>query len=461
MFIFKPNVYDEINAAAVCKYSPSLEKFGWDFLAISSNIENISLNAVTKSYAMGYLEGIVTKDRIFSHYLNMRAYNWYDFPNRTMPQEVKDFLNNHFNFIDSLISGNDHDEYFEALSVVISQYKGLVDGYNLVTEDFQKLYKIEFLNMAAFGDLEDVPLFSKNLREFLIKKNHTTKDSLDYIDKHSHCSVLFKVLPDFSNLFFGHNTWYSYSSMSRIYKEYRYKLDLQDKPNVVLFSGYPGTLSSIDDFFITDKKLVVTETTNQVFREELFDSLTPKSLLSWERSMIANLIANNSEEWAKIFSKYNSGTYNNQYMILDLKKVDTKGRVIQNSSFWVLEQIPTLIVSKDMTDILRYGYWPSYNVAVFEEIREISGLNQKLKDNPDMKNVIDYSLCARAKIFRRDEGKVNSMYTFKKLMRYNNWKYDEFGENRPDFAISARKDLFEDDPQCKGGLDSKVSDVKV
>ncbi len=203
----------------------------------------------------------------------------------------------------------------------------------------------------------------------------------------------------------------------------------------------------------------MTETTIQVFKEELFDSLTPKSLLTWERSMIANLLANSSEEWVNIFSKYNSGTYNNQYMILDLKKVDTKGKVIQDSAFWVLEQIPTLTVSKDMTDILRYGYWPSYNVAAFEEIREISGLNQKLKENPDMKNVIDYSLCARAKIFRRDEGKVNNTNTFKQLMRYNNWKFDEFGENRPDFAISARKDLFVNDPQCKGGLDSKVSDV--
>jgi hypothetical protein len=159
-FIFMPNVYDELNAAAVCKYSPSLEQFGWDFLAISSNIENISLNAVTKSYAMGYLEGIVTKDRIFSHYLNMRAYNWYDFPNKTMPQEVKEFLNDHFNYIDSLISEDHHDEYLRALSIVISQYKGLVDGYNSVTEDSQKLDKIEFLNMAAFGDLEDVPLFN-------------------------------------------------------------------------------------------------------------------------------------------------------------------------------------------------------------------------------------------------------------------------------------------------------------
>ena len=247
--------------------------------------------------------------------------------------------------------------------------------------------------------------------------------------------------------------------MTRIFKEYRFKGLNDSQSKTVVFSGYPGTLSSIDDFFITDQKLVVTETTNQVFKYDLFDSLTPRSLLTWERSIIANRLSEDSSQWMNFFSRYNSGTYNNQYMILDLKKVDTHNKIIEDNAFWVLEQIPTLIVSKDMTYILRYGYWPSYNVAFFDEIREISGVNKELIDHPDEKNVIDYSQCARAKIFRRDNQKVINIESYKRLMQYNDYRNDEFGEGRPDFAISARKDMFEDDPQCKGGIDSKLADV--
>ncbi len=37
------------------------------------------------------------------------------------------------------------------------------------------------------------------------------------------------------------------------------------------------------------------------------------------RAIIANLLATTGTEWAATFSKYNSGTYNNQWMIVDYK----------------------------------------------------------------------------------------------------------------------------------------------
>jgi len=49
-----------------------------------------------------------------------------------------------------------------------------------------------------------------------------------------------------------------------------------------------------------------------------------------------------------------SGTYNNQYMIVDLKKV-TLGHELANGTLWVIEQIPGLVVGADQTTILRAG----------------------------------------------------------------------------------------------------------
>ena len=62
------------------------------------------------------------------------------------------------------------------------------------------------------------------------------------------------------------------------------------------------------------------------------------------------------------------------------------------------------------------GYFPSYNVPFFEKIYNMSGY-------PDMvaKHGVDmsYQLAPRAKIFRRDNGKVVDMDSMKKIMRYN------------------------------------------
>ena len=49
-----------------------------------------------------------------------------------------------------------------------------------------------------------------------------------------------------------------------------------------------------------------------------------------------------------------SGTYNNQYMIIDLKRI-TLGEYVDDDALWIVEQIPGLVVGTDQTAILRTG----------------------------------------------------------------------------------------------------------
>lgn len=62
------------------------------------------------------------------------------------------------------------------------------------------------------------------------------------------------------------------------------------------------------------------------------------------------------------------------------------------------------------------GYWPSYNVPFYEEVFNISGYaNYVAKFGSDF----SYQLAPRAKIFRRDQGKVTEMKGFQNILRYN------------------------------------------
>ena len=47
----------------------------------------------------------------------------------------------------------------------------------------------------------------------------------------------------------------------------------------------------------------------------LYDEVTPESLLAWQRVRVANQMAASGKEWAEVIDTYNSGTYNNQYMV--------------------------------------------------------------------------------------------------------------------------------------------------
>ena len=68
-----------------------------------------------------------------------------------------------------------------------------------------------------------------------------------------------------------------------------------------------GLLTSLDDFYLLGSGLLMTQTTNSVFNSSLFSSVTPHSLLAWQRVRLANAMAWTGEQWANIFSKYNSG----------------------------------------------------------------------------------------------------------------------------------------------------------
>ena len=115
-----------------------------------------------------------------------------------------------------------------------------------------------------------------------------------------------------------------------------------------------GALTSIDDFYILSSGLVVQETSITNINTELWTRIRAESIvLEFIRNLVANRLAESGKEWSQIFEEYNSGTYNDQFMVVDYKQfsVDTKPQDLGPDVLWVLEQMPSLVKSADLTGI--------------------------------------------------------------------------------------------------------------
>jgi len=183
----------------------------------------------------------------------------------------------------------------------------------------------------------------------------------------------------------------------------------------------------------------IAETTNSVFNKSLFvDYLSINTVPEWIRIMVANRLATGGSDWSQYFSEYNSGTYNNQWQVVDYK-LFTPGQPLQPNTLWILEQLPGLIKADDQTPFLKAnGYWPSYNIPYYPEIYDLSGYTAfYIKYG----NAFSWSKCARAQIFARDYNKVQTIDDMKRIMRYNQYQTDPLSLEDACRGISARCDL--------------------
>ncbi len=444
----------DTSSVAYATYKPKLSTKGWDFLTVTTN-QNNKYDDKILAYGAGYLEGYLTRKRILDHFKNMSVKTWGEM--NKMPSNIRSFFIENKNYILTQYSLNSDDNYWKMIHTLYMQFEGIVQAYN----DSVDLYKIDFVDfhtIASMGDLFDIVYYKKPPN--FNKMDYS--EIVNLIQKNSHCSALIKLSSNKKKLWFGHNTWFYYAAMTRIFKEYNFKFKNPiQKTNRVMFSSYPGTIASLDDFYITNNDIIAMETTNMFFNSRLYEKyLTPKSLLSWLRSMTANFASDSSKEWIDYFVKANSGTYNNQYMVMDMKKIkkDSEGRLkLNNNTLWIVEQIPGYTKSKDVTQTLREGYWPSYNIPYFNEIRKRSLINYIIKKDKRLEDFLSYNSSPRALLFKRDQQKITSFTEFKNYMRYNDYRNDPLSKGNPTFAISSRGDLNESkDTICVGTYDVKA-----
>ncbi|XP_005816120.2 phospholipase B-like 1 [Xiphophorus maculatus] len=428
----------------------TLSSTGWSILEIRAGYGKTPQTDEMTFFLAGYLEGFLSAQQMMNHYTNM-------YPQLiTEPkilEPVKTFMSKQDSWVREQVKLNkSSDPLWRHAGFIVAQLDGLQAG----AADWAKkqgkkplsLFDVQFLN--AVGDLLDlipalVPGSNSLLRDFKLPGM-------------GHCSALIKMLPGYEDLLFAHSSWYTYAATMRIYKHWDFYIaEPHTATGKLSFSSYPGFLVSLDDFYLLGSGLMMTQTTNNVFNSSLFDQITPNSLLSWQRVRLSHSLAHTGEEWAKTFSKYNSGTYNNQYMVVDRSKVKL-GRSIDDGALTVVEQIPGLVEFSDQTQALRRGHWPSYNIPFHRNIYILSGYGMMWSKYGEE---FSYDLCPRAKIFRRDQANVKDLDSLKRIMRYNDYKKDLYSEGNPCKTICCRNDLKLQRPSPGGCYDTKVTDFNM
>lgn len=438
---------DHPHAHAYAIYREEVEKDGWGKLWVVGD------DSVEGWYQSGFLEGALTSERIYQHILSW--FNYQFKPTNYPSQSLIDFLLQQYEYSQELVRANPDDEYYIRLGEVNSQFEGVVAGQNFAAKEGQNMSFVDILSLQAAGDVYDI-LPALDPTAFKLRVGTLSSEEFEFEwHKMISCSAFIKMPDDRKDLYVGHTTWTSYQNMLRVYKNY----NMAGGKYQTSFSAKPGSIYSKDDFYVLpreDQQLVVMETTNGIMNDTLYQLVTPKSLLTWQRVPMANSLAVSSKEWTDIFAKHNSGTYANMWMIADMK-LFTPLKGVADNFLWIIEVAPGIASAIDVTPtFLEQGkYWASYNIPYQNDVYVESGFQQAYDTYGD---AYSYTKCPRALIFGRNQSSVQTFDHMQSMMRYNEYQIDPLSQGKSNYAISSRYDLTSSGTGSSfGGTDSKVT----
>lgn len=432
---------EDSRAQAAATWQDDILKTGWGRLLVKTPSSEPGLPA----FAAGYLEGYLTANRVAQHYNNSFQGAKLDPP----PAGLVDFMEQLDDWWRTEIkAASPADPYWNATGFISDQLDGLVAGVNAGLAGQRSFSRTELLMLNSFWDLGDIrkAVDAEQRADF----EAMTEDALSmYVRLHGHCSSIVKLLPDGSELYAAHNTWFEYYHLLRVWKRYEF-----GAMTPVAMSSYPGMISSSDDFYQVGHMLVM-ETTLPNYNNDLYTLIKPQSLPFWIRVMASNRLATDGPTWMETFKKHNSGTYNNMWIVVDYSKF-TPSRPLVDGTLTIGEQLPGYFHYEDQTKTLSYGYWPSYNAARYPETARL--IKQDVMEQTKG-NSFSYQLVERAQIFRRDEATIKSDEDMQRIMRYNQFQSDPIASNDPCKQLACRQDLAPDAArrQAFGAIDGKYT----
>jgi len=452
----------------VANLTDTLKETGWHHLDIRTNEGRPDEE---QAEGAGIAEGYLTRNLIYSYYKEFIHKDFCTVDPKFCEYTVKNMQENQAWIKKQVQVDQANTEYWKMVRLFYLQLSGLKTGWLISTRkdnlailpDFDIDWFTHFINF--YPDIGDYIHNYKKTRTKTPRKIRSATPS---------CSVLIKRLQD-GDILVGHATWHEYRAMAyRMIKRYNLNYHMgRDtvQGHTISMTSYAGNIFSLDDFYTISSGLTSLETTLFVYNKALYDQNSPSGQL-WEpvRVMVANRLATTGKQWVELFSKHNSGTYNNQWMVVDYKKARQGS---WTGVLWVVEQIPGSLVSRDMTEHLTTtSYWASYNRAFFQETFLQTGGQEITRLYGDW---FSHDKNPRAREFQAHQHTVVDQETMMELLRSNNYQSSSHSTpagcsgSIPSAAIAARADLQSVNISCSweredymvghrayGAIDAKV-----
>jgi hypothetical protein len=200
------------------------------------------------------------------------------------------------------------------------ELQGIADGVKAHGVDLD-VYDIVALN--AFEEVPDyyVPWLNKQtLNKRSLNKPTTNKpqksaksDNAPKLAAPGNCSAFIATgsMTKDHGIVIAHNNWTSYLAGER----WVVIFDIQpEHGNRILMDGFPGVITSDDDFGVNSAGMMITETTITQF-----EGWDPNGKPEFMRSRKALQYANNIDDYVRIIKEGNNGGYANDWLIGDRK----------------------------------------------------------------------------------------------------------------------------------------------
>lgn len=172
-----------------------------------------------------------------------------NFKNNTIPPQFETWFATQDAWARQNVAANASSPIWLGFGLVLSQFDGLVAGYNAVAGQTKPLSVYQMQELNAAGDwLDLIPALSPS--DSWDWTTMSDDDLMSRVRKTTHCSALVKVNGDLSEMWFAHAAWFIFQSTTRIFKHYNFALA---NPSVtgqqMSFASYPAYLSSLDDYY--------------------------------------------------------------------------------------------------------------------------------------------------------------------------------------------------------------------
>ena len=384
-------------------------------------------------HCAGMLEGYLAHEGIWNHFnaiLDIKYPGEDHAPEGRYPSGVFEFMNSNHAFTRAQIESNPDSKYWQEIGLIYEQFVGIQEGYAAGDDGTHPMSYFDHWFFQSAGDMFDIAAFAKDDND---------EPAPEFRE---HCSGMVKLTDDYSDIFFSHDAWSDYRELHGMLKEYNLPVP-EFRARKVTMSTRVGKIGSYDDFYVSDSGLFVLETTLNNYNERLYDVVVPQCLFTWIRAMHAVWVAKDGSDWCTTFIKYNSGTYNNQYVVVDSNKFK-RGEKPSKDLLWIIEQFPGTYRMTDVTfQLVRDGYFPSVNCPWHEDLYELAGYPELVASMGIYGAYRSNYESPRYQIMKREADRIKTFSDFKAFMRYNDWERDPFAQGDPAQQIASRYDLRE------------------